>query len=270
LPQLTLHDKKRFDKLLPFKAFVKQNRSTANHLDTSPGNATIPPMPRIDIWPCRLNLSAEALAYCQHNLTAAEHARAAQAHPNRRNQIIAARGQLRLILAEYLQTPAADIAIAAHPHGKPYLPEHPLHFNLSHSGNHLLIAIATNPIGIDIETIAPRRNLEQLAQRCLSAKELEYWRQTPPEQRQQLFYRLWTHKEAFVKAVGRGLSLGLAACEFDIGETLTLRRIPKEYGHHQHWQVITLTLNSDYAAALAAPAGAVQLTLNKTYNPLAD
>lgn len=171
--------------------------------------------------------------------------------PLLRDRFVAVRGLLRLTLAGYLDADPASLRFETGEYGKPRLLSGSLHFNLSHSEDRLLIAVADFPdVGIDIETIKPRGSLDALAERCFSERELAQWRQVAEDQQIAGFYRLWTKKEAFVKAIGRGLALGMELCEFDLERDGQLTAIPAEYGPAAAWQVTELPISADVSAAL--------------------
>ena len=89
-------------------------------------------------------------------------------------------------------------------HGKPALLNVPdLHFNLSHSGSHIVCAMGDRPLGIDIETIRPL-NLT-IAERFFAPEEAEAIQAAPMDKQQLLFFAIWTKKEAYVKYLGQGL-----------------------------------------------------------------
>jgi len=138
-------------------------------------------------------------------------------------------------------------------YGKPRLISDSLHFNLSHTDDHLLIAVGNVPdIGIDVERVNQRSNLAAIVQRILSKDELHQWRQLSPDQQLDAFYRLWTKKEAFVKAVGRGIALGMELCELEVEQGGQLIAIPSAYGVVSDWQVTELAVPSGLSAALVA------------------
>lgn len=86
--------------------------------------------------------------------------------------------------------------------GKPYLKEFPgIQFNLSHSGPYGVCAISGAPVGVDVELIRPLRR--EVAKRFFTALEQGWLERHPPEE----FFRLWTRKESFSKALGKGLTL---------------------------------------------------------------
>ncbi|MDD4914728.1 MAG: 4'-phosphopantetheinyl transferase superfamily protein [Methylococcales bacterium] len=176
-----------------------------------------------------------------------------------RDRYIAVRGMLRNTLGHYLAADPAGLRFNRNPHGKPELIGQPLHFNLSHSGDWLAIAVSDLArIGVDIERVRPRPGLEAIAERCFSRQEFAIWQSLPEPRRQQLFYQLWTKKEAFVKAVGRGLALGMEQCELDMPTGLEFASVPAECGAADDWQVRELSpdqaLFPDLCGALVAPA----------------
>jgi len=85
--------------------------------------------------------------------------------------------------------------------GKPYFPHGP-HFNLSHSGEYVILGVSDHSLGVDVEQLGDCD--ERVARRCYTAKELEWLHaQADPA----AFYRLWTAKESIMKATGLGFSL---------------------------------------------------------------
>ncbi|MCF8024225.1 MAG: 4'-phosphopantetheinyl transferase superfamily protein [Desulfobacteraceae bacterium] len=123
---------------------------------------------------------------------------------------VAARGMLRLVLASYLEIPPAEVPVAIDARGKPYLKNtgnlKPIDFNLSHSGDMVLIGLTVNRrIGVDIERIRPKKNPEKIAERFFDPKEAREVAQAPENERLRLFLRYWTSKEAYLKATGDGI-----------------------------------------------------------------
>lgn len=117
-----------------------------------------------------------------------------------------ARGTLREILGAELGIPPASVRFAYGEHGKPSVEG--LHFNLSHSGDRALVGVADRPVGVDLEELRPDVQFRRLAERFFSALE----REAMPDQGLALaFFRLWTRKEAYLKACGKGLALPLAS-----------------------------------------------------------
>ncbi len=137
-----------------------------------------------------------------------------------RQRYVATRTLLRALLGQYLRLSPETLAFEEGEYGKPHLagtgPDHGLVFNLSHTGNDLAVALAYDArLGVDIEAWRPIASCAALAARCLAPTELEHWNHLAESERLPAFFRLWTLKEAFCKAVGRGLALGLRQCVFD-------------------------------------------------------
>ena len=94
-------------------------------------------------------------------------------------------------------------------HGRPVVPGAPLSFSVAHSGGTGLLALAPGAgraLGVDIEEVRPRRRLEALAVRVLTPDEYARFRAAPVEDRLRVFLRGWTAKEAFLKALGTGIT----------------------------------------------------------------
>lgn len=133
--------------------------------------------------------------------------------PHDKQRFVIARGLLRNILASYVDIPPERISFAYNQYGKPSLSNVPtggtVHFNLSHSHDVVLYAVAGASIGIDIERVRHDLDVEGIAERFFSKMERDHLRRLPSEVRHQAFFTCWTRKEAYIKAKGNGLSLAL-------------------------------------------------------------
>jgi 4'-phosphopantetheinyl transferase len=157
-------------------------------------------------------------------------------------------------LARILNEPPEKIGIKTAEHGKPYLADTPeLAFNLSHSENALVIALGWNcRLGADIEFCNPRTSLAGLVDKCFAVEEIAYWRQLPEARKTLEFYRFWTRKEAFVKAIGRGIALGLNQCVINPENPGEFLRIPADCGLASTWHVQDVDLGPGVCSAIAA------------------
>lgn len=164
-------------------------------------------------------------------LSTAERERAERfVRPGIRGRYIYTRATLRRLLAERLNTKPELLAFEQTPQGRPFLSasnqQHPLDFNVSHSGDLALIAIGSDQhrIGVDIEQQKEMRDLDQLAARVLTAGELatlnQYDDQDPKSDEAKLaqFFRYWTCKEAYLKALGTGLQIDMKRIEAQLTE----------------------------------------------------
>ena len=131
-------------------------------------------------------------------------------------RFIAARAALRRILAEATGVVPGALEFHFGKHGKPYLADGGPFFNASDSGDVVVIALTTAEVGVDIELIRPLVRRQRLARRVCTERELELLEQVPENQRDTLLLRLWTCKEAALKAVGTGLPGGMRNVETEI------------------------------------------------------
>lgn len=128
------------------------------------------------------------------------------------NQFLMYRCALRHILAAYYRIAPQNLVISYNRYGKPYLSDNRLNleFNLSHSSDMAILAITQkNAIGVDIEQIKPFDNVENLVNRYFSMAEQKLFHLIPSKKKLESFYEIWTRKEAYIKAIGKGLSFPL-------------------------------------------------------------
>lgn len=172
----------------------------------------------------------------------------------RRNYVVI-HAQLRKLLGNAVDTPPEKLRILKAQHGKPYLAGFPnVTFNLSHTANWAALAIAYRcdigiDIGIDIELCKARANMAALVEKCFGEEEKHYWRQLPENLKAYEFYRFWTRKEAFVKATGRGISLGLKQCTINPYCPNEFMKIPEGFGATSEWRIHDLDIKNTEAIA---------------------
>lgn len=164
------------------------------------------------------------------------------------------RARLRILLGDVLNTQPDKLRIQKTAYGKPYLIDYPeLGFNLSHTANKLIIAIAYHcDVGVDIEFCKARTSLAGLVEKCFAEEEKHFWYQLAETEKTRAFYGFWTRKEAFVKAVGRGISLGLNRCVIDPLKPSELLRIPDGFGQTSEWFIQDIDLGESICGAVAA------------------
>jgi 4'-phosphopantetheinyl transferase len=210
----------------------------------------------VHVWRTSLTFSSEELAEFECILSPDEQTRARRYYlPRDKDRFVAGRAILRMILAQYLSLRPQDIQFSFGPNGKPMLyPADPsrLEFNLSHSGDRALVAVALGfSIGIDIEKIRPDVATAQLAVHICSEAEQAALAALPEGQRVAAFFKCWTSKEACIKASGRGLSLSLRDFEVSVDPTEPVKLLrPCRHGE-ELWSLHELTPETGYAAALA-------------------
>ena len=169
----------------------------------------------VHLWSARLDPPKDFLRSCETLLAVDERNRAARFREGPlRNRYIAGRGTLRILLGRYFQADPAEISLVYQARGKPELGplwnDRGVEFNLSHSGDLALIAFTNGrSIGVDVEAVRPMPNAAGIMERFFATDEIAQWRQAPPEQQERIFFQGWTRKEAWLKAVGSGLSFPL-------------------------------------------------------------
>lgn len=211
----------------------------------------------LHFWTARLDLPPTQLLQLLALLSDEERARLERFHfPLHRHRYAAAHGQLRLILSTYLPIPPADLLFAAADYGKPYLLNGgELCFNLSHAGDWLAVGVVRGrAIGVDIEQIRPDLATPEIALNYFAAAEQVAFQAVPDAQKPQAFFAAWTRKEAFIKAVGEGLSFPLAdfAVTLTPGEPAQLLAIRDEAAAAARWQLWDVAVAEGYAAAVVA------------------
>ena len=208
----------------------------------------------IHVWSIPAAIPSEPATRLQALLSDDERARAARFKFERdRCRFIAARAALRILLGRYLHIPGEEISFEYGPKGKPYLrsTENPerLQFNVSHSGELALMAFcAGEELGVDLELVREMDDAADIARRFFCPSEVDRWMSLPEELRLRGFFNCWTRKEAYVKAVGGGLSIPLDGFEvsFRPGDPPAILLPGSE-----HWSLFDVSPTPGYAAALA-------------------
>ncbi len=223
----------------------------------------------IHIWKAILDQPEPIIQKIEHILSADELVRAKKFYFQRDSErFIISRGILRLILGVYTNRNPVDLIFQYGTHGKPYL-EQEICFNMSHSGGLAVYAFTRNvQVGIDVEHIRQMPDAEEIIARFFSSYENSVFRGLPEDQKQEAFFRCWTLKEAYIKAIGDGLAhpLDQFSVSYAPGEPARLldsaeaRWLLKDFipasgyiaaialeknGKDFNWQFLEWTMNSD-------------------------
>jgi 4'-phosphopantetheinyl transferase len=188
-----------------------------------------------------------------------ERTRASRFHFDKhRRHFVVSRGFLRALLGRYLDTSPEAVRFAYGPHGKPMLEgEHrdsSLRFNASHSGDWAVYAfVQEHEIGVDVEQIKEDFATEGIAERFFSVREVQILNALPEAEKPAAFFRCWTRKEAYIKAIGTGLSHPLDTFDVTLapGEPAALLRVARDPESIARWSIFDLEVGAEYAAALA-------------------
>jgi len=163
----------------------------------------------------------------------------------------------RLILSQYALCSPIHLQFSRNKHGKPELLDNPnnIRFNLSHNNHLIVMAVTINDdIGCDIESPERRISILPISKRYFAKQEHQALSLLTGEAQQQLFFKYWTLNEAFVKAVGVGISLGLDTFYFDINEVDDKQVIKLQFNDtytlakHNNWRFYQKTLNKQMLA----------------------
>jgi 4'-phosphopantetheinyl transferase len=213
----------------------------------------------VDIWHIDIAPPPDKIATSRTLLSADEIERVARFHFDvHRNRYIAGRAALRAILAQYLETSPQALAFVYGEKGKPALVAElntrGLEFNLSHSHDRALLGITVGSIiGVDIERINLEFGTDEIATHFFSAFEVDTLLAVPKPERGATFFNCWTRKEAYIKAVGEGLSLPLDSFDvaFGPGVEAALLRVDAAPDAPSRWRMYDIPAPEGYAAAIA-------------------
>jgi 4'-phosphopantetheinyl transferase len=230
------------------------------HYDVQPHGSLALSHDEVHVWHQDLSVGAAFLHEFSHLLSPDEAQRSSRFHfDHDRNEYIVARGTLRVLLGSYLNVRPEELRFAYSEFGRPSLREVDsatmLDFNVSHSGGMALLAFALErKIGIDVEKVRRDFGTTEIAERFFSVVERAALRELPSEQRHDAFFRCWTRKEAFIKALGEGLSHPLD--QFDVslapGSPAALLATRPDEQEAKRWVLWNIQAPPGYAAALAA------------------
>lgn len=211
----------------------------------------------IHIWFVSLKCSPEQERAYAHFLSPDEMKRAERYRfPEHQRRFIVSRAVIRQILSFYLNIAPEKISFSYGEHGKPALLaplSGSLEFNVAHSDDLAVYAVARHPVGIDIEKIKDSYELG-LPARFFSSDECESLQRLSEVDRVVAFYQIWARKEAIIKASGKGLATSLSSfsvCPANVEETIQLA--------NEVWQLWPLEIDGSYASALATLPSAKKL-----------
>jgi 4'-phosphopantetheinyl transferase len=213
----------------------------------------------VHVWRLALDAPHTCLARLWLTLAGDERARAERYFfEQHRQRFIAGRGFMRAILARYLHQQPDSLRFCYGPNGKPSLAaDGVLPFNLSHSEDGGLLAVSrSRELGVDLEQVRPRPNLEELAQRFFAPAEVAALAEVAAAEKDLAFYNCWTRKEAFIKASGEGLARPLDQFTVSLrpGEPARLLAVHGDPQEASRWEIRSLTPWPDFVACVALRA----------------
>jgi 4'-phosphopantetheinyl transferase len=168
-------------------------------------------------------------------------------------------GALRAILGGYLGADPREIEFRRGPRGKPYLAAQGPFFNLSHSGKLALIAVGGVELGLDLEKVRHLESFNEIGRRHFSESEFAALDALQGDARRLAFYRCWTRKEAYIKALGEGLSMPLDTFDVSLCDAPKLLACRDGREHPENWSLHDVSPGPEFVAACAVRAPGLQV-----------
>jgi len=212
---------------------------------------------KMHIWSCVLNESELVVNNYYAVLSDDEKLRAANFKLKEiRDRWILARGLLRVLLAKYQQCVPQEIEFRYNEFGKPFASSNSngnnISFNLAHS-NKLVVYIFTQNIsvGVDVEKVEELSDIVGVINLCFSDYEKKWFDKVPPAKRKEIFYSVWTSKEAYIKAIGKGFAFSPERISLDINsyKELFFKEIigDKDF---KKWKLISFEPRTDFISSI--------------------
>jgi 4'-phosphopantetheinyl transferase len=249
---------------LPLKAFndkqheKKGHRSSHSTLWSSAPSELDLTRDEVHVWCVNFNVFERDIHALRLNLSKDENAKAESFYFYKdKKNYIGRHAILRRILGRYLSIAPNNINFSYSSHGKPSLCNYSngdtIHFNLSHSKGLVLYAITRGrEVGIDVERIIPGIMDTQFSSYVFSQKELYGIQSLPSDLRMIALFQYWTRKEAFVKALGKGLSYDLKKIDVSgaFGENNIISHRNSDAHDGCRWSLRDIEVGSGYAASI--------------------
>jgi 4'-phosphopantetheinyl transferase len=233
-------------------------------------------MTQVDLWLADMDQHVEDLVRFESVLTNEERAKRVGIRLERvRNHSILSRGILRSILAPYIGCDAKDVEIETEPLGKPKLGKkhsaafgNKIHFNLSHSDGLLAIVVSgSGPVGVDVEKIREVEQLDSIASTLFLVDQQTKLSTLRSEERLELFFQYWVHREAVTKAMGVGfmehVEIEYSAQSYrssrgeqnSIDELCPKTCVSKLSGSAMEWSLLEFSPRTGYTGCIALARG---------------
>jgi 4'-phosphopantetheinyl transferase len=214
----------------------------------------------VHLWIVRLEAFEDNFERCLAWLSPEETVRAGRFYfPRHRRAFVLGRAALRALVAGYLGMDAAEVGFVYGPQGKPALESSDacsLRFNASNSGNLAAYAFTSGcDIGVDVEQHRALTDLENIARRFFSPEEAAELLDLAASEKTAAFFRCWTRKEAYIKALGGGLSIPLDSFRVTLRPGDAARLVSSAGGADEArgWTIHEFDPGPGYAGAIAYP-----------------
>ena len=211
----------------------------------------------IHIWTCVLNHLERTVNNYYSLLSSDEKIRAEKFKIREiRNRWIITRGLLRVLLSHYQECEPQQIEFNYNEFGKPFVSAdeagNSISFNLSDSDDLVVYVFAkTGSVGIDVEKVTEINNLSEVIDLCFHKDEKKWFNDLPLDKRNNIFYKIWTTKEAYIKAIGKGLSFSPDKINLlmDSNASMRYKNIIGDE-NHRRWNSISFEPHPDYISTV--------------------
>jgi len=219
------------------------------------------------VWMAEVSTSLDALRFLEPCLDAQERERAARFHfAEDRARYVWGRGLVRNLLGCYLSQEPETIDLAVTDRGRPYFPgDETMHFSITHSHNLVAVGLTARArVGIDIEYMERKLNLEDLAERILSAEDFRVFQVLPDRVMVPTFFRIWTRKEAYLKGTGEGITDALKEITVSMhAEEIGTIADARDEAGTKKWRIHSLALPENYMGCVACDDAAKQVDFRR-------
>lgn len=227
----------------------------------------------VHVWRIGLECEGVGAAALEAALSADERAKAERFYfPGLKKRWTITRGALRYILAIYTRSDPRSLEFCVGSYGKPTLARRAcdVSFNLSHTNNIVLLAVTkSSRVGVDAEEVCSGIEVEEISRRFFSPEEADEILTLSPEARLLAFFATWTRKEAFVKALGRGLSVPLNSFRVTVRSDDPAQLISVDWNEPSRWGLLDLG-NPKMAAALAVEGTIAPVVRHFKFTPTSE
>ncbi|HTI72987.1 MAG TPA: 4'-phosphopantetheinyl transferase superfamily protein [Candidatus Limnocylindria bacterium] len=232
------------------------------------------PDDEVHLWKIQLDWPESVLARFRRDLSVEEQQRADRfVFDKHRRRYVVAHGAMRSVLSRYLGCDPRQVEYQTNSKGKPAikpgLGDGILQFNLSHSEEVALLAVTQGrAVGVDLEQVREFSGRDGIVEKQFSAAEWEEFQRVPPPLRNEAFTLGWTRKEAFVKALGEGLSCDLRAFSVSLtpGEEPRLVHIDPSLEGRGPWALGHIDPEPGFCGALVV-AGSGFVVRERVWSP---
>jgi len=207
----------------------------------------------VQIWTFNLEQPVETVVTLSRLLNEEEGARVDRFYfEDLKRRYIVRHGFMRMVLGDILELEPTALRFSHLKYGKPVLENRNVHFNLSSSGECAVLACARiGPLGVDVEEMRDMPDHDGVVKQFFSATEQRQWNKLSPQEKRESFFTGWTRKEAYIKALGLGLSLDLDS--FSISFQKWEEAVQSGSEKQESWRLLSFQATPNHCACVALP-----------------